>query len=80
MNLIKMERYLRVNLLGPGPRLMKNEFTEPRSHKGWETLLYATQCCLQCALVQRIPLRRHMFPIHTLRSFYFPPVHHSFYT
>jgi len=30
----EMERYLRVNLLGPGPRLMKKEFTGPRSHKG----------------------------------------------
>jgi len=30
----KMERYLRANLLGPGPRLMKKEFTGPRSHKG----------------------------------------------
>jgi len=38
----KMERYLRVNLLGPGPRLMKKEFTGPRSHKGWETLIYST--------------------------------------
>jgi len=27
----KMERYLRVNLLGPGPRLVKKEFTGPRS-------------------------------------------------
>jgi len=36
----KMERYLRVNLLGPGPRLMKKEFTGLRSHKGWETLKY----------------------------------------
>ena len=27
-----MERYLRVNLLGPGPRLKKKEFTGPRSH------------------------------------------------
>jgi len=34
----KMERYLRVNLLGPGPPLMKKEFTGPRSHKFWETL------------------------------------------
>jgi len=34
----KMERYLRVNLLGPGPRLRKKEFIGPRSHKGWETL------------------------------------------
>jgi len=30
----KLERYLRVNLLGPGPRLMEKEFTGPRSHKG----------------------------------------------
>jgi len=29
----KMERYLRVNLLGPCPRLMKKEFTGPRSHR-----------------------------------------------
>ena len=45
----KMERYLRVNLLGPGPLLMKKEFTRPRSHKGWETLLLqvkVTACLL----------------------------------
>jgi len=30
----KMERYLRVNLLGPGPHLTKKEFTGSRSHKG----------------------------------------------
>ena len=35
---MKMERYLRINLLGSGPRLMKKEFTGPRSHKGRETL------------------------------------------
>jgi len=35
MNLKNMERYLRVNLLGPGPRLMEKEFTGPWSHKGW---------------------------------------------
>ena len=29
-----LESYLRVNLLGPGPRLIKKEFTGPRSHKG----------------------------------------------
>jgi len=33
-----MERYLQVNLLGPGPRLMKKEFTGPRTHKASETL------------------------------------------
>jgi len=30
----KVEMYLRVNLLGSGLRLMKKEFTGPRSHKG----------------------------------------------
>jgi len=30
----KMERYLRVNMLGPGTCLMKKEYTGPRSHKG----------------------------------------------
>jgi len=34
MNLKKMERYLRVNLLGPAPRLIEKEFNGPRSHKG----------------------------------------------
>jgi hypothetical protein len=34
MNLKKLEKYLRVNLLGTDPRLMKKEFTGPRSHKG----------------------------------------------
>jgi len=33
MNLKKTESYLRLNLLGPGPRLMKREFTGPRSRK-----------------------------------------------
>jgi len=32
-----------VNLLGPGPRLMKKEFTGPRSHKGWESLVYVAR-------------------------------------
>jgi len=36
----KLARYLRVNLLGPGPRLMKKEFSGPRYHEGWETLLW----------------------------------------
>ena len=33
MNLKENERYLRANLLGPGPRLIKYEFTGPLSHK-----------------------------------------------
>jgi hypothetical protein len=35
----KLEIYLRVNLLWPGPRLMTEEFTVPRSYRGWETLI-----------------------------------------
>ena len=46
-----MERYLRVNLLGPGPLLMKKVFTGPRSHKSWETLHYTI---LYAALVQYV--------------------------
>ena len=34
MNLKKLERYLRINLFGPGLRLVEKEFTGPRSHKG----------------------------------------------
>jgi len=30
----KLERCLPANLLGPGPRLIKKEFTGPRPHKG----------------------------------------------
>jgi len=30
----KLERYLRVNLLGLGPRVMKKEFTRSRSYEG----------------------------------------------
>jgi len=32
MNLKKTERYLRVNLLGPGPRLMKRTYRAAVSH------------------------------------------------
>ena len=32
MNFKNMERYLRVNLLGPGPRLMKNKITKVEKH------------------------------------------------
>ena len=34
MNLKKLERYLGVNLLGLGPRLIKKELARPHSHKG----------------------------------------------
>jgi len=49
-----MERYLRVNLLGPGPRLIKKkEFTGPRSHKGSETLLYCTSGMTQRVITNK---------------------------
>ena len=54
-----MERYLRVNLLGPGPRLMKKEFTGPRSHKGWETLP------VDCVTCGHVGSNRH-FWAHTV--------------
>jgi len=38
-----LERYLRVSLLGPGPSLLKKEFTGPRSHIGLETIPYMKQ-------------------------------------
>jgi len=34
-------------MLGPDPRLMKKEFTRPRSHEGWETMDYTTTACFQ---------------------------------
>ena len=39
----KMERYLRVNLLEPGPRRMKKESTWPRSHRLTNTALVSVQ-------------------------------------
>ena len=42
----KLERYLRVNLFGPGPRLMEKEFTGPRSHKGLRDI--AVDFPIQC--------------------------------
>jgi hypothetical protein len=43
-------------LLGPGPRLIKKEFAGPRSHEGWETLLYTTELFLLFHI-----LRTHRF-------------------
>ena len=34
MSFKKVESYIQVNLLGPGPRPMEKEFTGPQSHKG----------------------------------------------
>ena len=54
----KLERHLRVNLLGPGPCLMKKEFTGPRSHKfekHWSKLSYnenSVYICSSCSVVR----------------------------
>jgi len=55
----KMDMYLRVNLLGTGPCLMKKEFTGPRSHKGWETLPYSIAYEMGKNVVQT-----RSFPLH----------------
>jgi hypothetical protein len=36
----KIRKVLTSKSVGPDPRLMKKEFTGPRSHKGWETMPY----------------------------------------
>jgi len=58
-----MERYLRVNLLGPGPRLMKKEFTGPRSHKGLRyTALYVPTNYTACVIRSRAVSRKRLAP------------------
>jgi hypothetical protein len=47
MSLKKLERYLRVNLLGPGPSSYKKNIyraavSQRLRNKGWETLVYNT--------------------------------------
>jgi len=62
MNSKKLERNWRVNLLGPGPCLVKKEFTGPRSHKGWETLPY--NHLIPLAVFTRIILVQTIQSIH----------------
>jgi len=62
----KMERYLRVNLLGPGPRLMKKEFNGPRSHKGWETLVWSIYTIVRTG--KPICLAKTLHQCHSIRS------------
>ena len=68
-----MERYLRVNLLGPGPGLMKKEFTGPRSHKGWETLVYST-----LPASDEISAHLNRSHCHSLRSKFAPAVNTTY--
>jgi len=50
MNLKKMEKYLRVNLLGPGPRLMKKEFTGRGLTEGEQRCLQRTTTVFSAAV------------------------------
>jgi len=61
----KMERYLRVNLLGPGPRLMEKEFTRPQSHK------VEKHCSRQCDL-QYLPVSSLFFKTSSSSLFLLP--------
>jgi hypothetical protein len=59
----KLESYLRVNLLGPGPSSYKKKlFTGPRSHKDGETLLYSVQqtCTVFLEPEKSIFMTKHM--------------------
>ena len=50
MNLKKLERYLRVNLLGPGPRLMKKRiYRAAVSHRLRDTALVHIDIELLCS-------------------------------
>jgi hypothetical protein len=55
-----LERYLRADLLGPGPRLMKKEFTRPRSQnveKHWSKAWLCSQSL--AGIVGSNPAREH---------------------
>ena len=68
----KMERYLRVNLLGPGPRLLTKLYTVLRSHKGRETVVQCydgTSHIRVLHLIRRVSLTLrywgHILPVPT---------------
>ena len=67
----KIERYLRVNSLGPGLRLMKKKkkITGPGSYKGWETALnFHKDCAYVHDFLSRLKLRREHAKVHCLRG------------
>jgi len=57
-----MERYLRVNLLGPGPRLVGKEFTGPWSDKVREALICPVQTARFLVQTARFPVQTARFP------------------
>jgi hypothetical protein len=54
--------YLRVNLLGSGPCLIKKEFTRPRSHKGSEPLVLNMPAFLERKVYYHLPFSSVMQP------------------
>jgi hypothetical protein len=72
MNLKNLERYLRVNLLGPGPRLIKNNLPGCGLTKVEKHCL--KQICLQCRLAYRAAQRKSDASVST---FYFLPPGHQ---
>ena len=73
----KMERYLRVNLLGPGPRLMKKEFTGPRSHKVREKMVYRTVLlCMEHSTCHG-HTNAHTVPWLSVKMVHIPTLHYK---
>jgi hypothetical protein len=61
----KLERYLRVNLLGPGPPLMKKEFTGLQSHRGLKKWYIAFSQWLE---KERFKLYPQVFVVNVFQS------------
>jgi len=54
MNLKKIGKVFSSKFVGTGPSSDKKEFTGPRSHKDWETLLYITCSVLYYFLSEKV--------------------------
>jgi len=68
MNLKNLERYLRVNLLGPGPNFIKKEFTGPRLTKVEKHLFTSlkhsgSDMCVACDSIKNLACFQHTIVI-----------------
>jgi len=73
-----LESYLLVNLIGPGPRLLKKEFTGPRSQRLRNTGLHYLGLCkytfaqrsnlLATYLSERIPVIKRRISVFGLKK------------
>jgi len=65
-----MESYLRVNLLGPGPRLMKKDIYRAAVSQRLRNaaLNYHTDCAYVHDFLSRLKLRREHSKVHCLRG------------